>query len=55
MHIKSSKRGKLVDSLPDVRHGIFGTDTLVNFKQDVRITMKLIEIIQKPHLFKIYA
>lgn len=41
-----------MDNLPDV-HKVFIHEKLYNYKDKITITVKLIEIIQKPHLFKI--
>lgn len=54
VQMTSTKKTKLQDLLPD-RHGVFGTEEYFNFQKDIRITVRLLDIIQKPHMFKVYA
>ena len=50
LEITSSKRSKLLDFLPS--ENCFDLESISKFKEKVTIRFKLMEIIQKPHVFK---
>lgn len=52
VQIDSTKSIKLLDHLPD-KHQVFVHSKLSQFKDKVTILVKLVEILQKPHLFKV--
>lgn len=52
VQIESKNLMKLVDHLPD-KHQVFEHSKLSNFKHSVLFKLKLVEIVQKPHLFKV--
>lgn len=53
VQIESTKVNKILDNLPDI-HNVFNShEKMVQFKDKITIIAKLIEIVQKPHLFKV--